>query len=283
VSGRSPAVTDPRPGRVRLGLSSYAYTWSIGVPGHPPRHPLTAMRLLEHAARLDVPVVQIADNLPLHLLPPGDVEVLAERAARLGIQVEVGTRGIEPAHLRRYLGLARRFGSPILRVVIDSAQRRYTAEEATEVLRPQRDAFTEAGVILAVENHDRLPAAALVRMVRELGPDWTGVCLDTANSLGALEGTATVVETLGPWTVNVHVKDIVIARMPHMMGFTVEGRPAGAGQLDLPWLLDNLAAHGRDFSAILELWTPPEPSIEQTIDKEQRWVEESVRFLAPLI
>jgi 3-oxoisoapionate decarboxylase len=270
-------------GQVRLGLSTYAYTWSIGAPGHPPRHPLTAMELLERAAGLNVPVVQIADNLPLHLMPAGDVEALADRAARLGIQVEVGTRGIEPGHLRRYLDLAQRFGSPILRVVIDSAQRRYSAEEATAVLRPQRDAFTRAGVVLAIENHDHIPAATLVRMVRELGPDWTGVCLDTANSLGALEGTATVVETLGPWTVNVHVKDIVVTRLSHMMGFTVEGRPAGGGQLDLPWLLDGLAARGRDFSAILELWTPPEPELEQTIDKEQRWVEESVRFLAPLL
>jgi len=240
------------------------------------------MQLLDHAARLNVPVVQIADNMPLHLMPAAGIDALAERAARLGIQVEVGTRGIEPGHLRQYLDLARRFGSPILRVVIDSAQRRYSAEEATAVLRTQRDAFTRAGVVLAIENHDRIPAAALVRMVQELGPDWTGVCLDTANSLGVLEGTATVVETLAPWTVNVHVKDIVIARLPHMMGFTVEGRPAGAGQLDLPWLLNSLAARGRNFSAILELWTPPEPELEQTIDKEQRWVEESVRFLAPL-
>jgi 3-oxoisoapionate decarboxylase len=268
---------------VRLGLSSYAYTWSIGVPGHPPRHPLTAMQLLEHASRLDVPVVQIADNLPLHLMPAGDVAALASRAAALGIQVEVGTRGIEPGHLRHYLGLAQRFGSPILRVVIDSAQRRYSSAEATEVLRAQRDAFVAAGVMLAIENHDHIPAAVLARMVQDLGADWTGVCLDTANSLGVLEGPAVVASTLGPWTVNVHVKDIVIARVPHLMGFTVEGRPAGAGQLDLPGLLGSLAAHGRDFSAILELWTPPEPDLEQTIDKEQRWVEESIRFLAPLV
>jgi 3-oxoisoapionate decarboxylase len=279
---------------MRLGLSSYTYTWSAGVPGHPPDHPLTVTRLLDHAARLNVPVVQIADNLPLHALPANEVDALADYAAGLGIQVELGTRGIAPGHLREYLDLAQRFGSPILRVVIDSPAAQHSAGAATDLLRSQREAFERAGVVLAIENHDRLPAAVLAQMIRDLGPHWAGVCLDTANSLGALEGPRAVVDTLGPWTVNVHVKDIMITRSPHMMGFTVEGRPAGQGQLDLPWLLGALRAYGREaavreltggheLSAILELWTPPEPAVEQTIEKEQRWAEESVRFLAPLL
>jgi 3-oxoisoapionate decarboxylase len=268
---------------MRLGLSSYAYTWSIGVPGYPPDHPLTALQLLGHAARLEVPVVQIADNLPLHLLPPDDVDALAEQAVRLGIQVEVGTRGIAPGHLQEYLALARRFGSPILRVVIDSPGAHYSPQAATALLREHRAAFEDAGVCLAIENHDRLPAAALARMVQDLGPHWVGVCLDTANSLGALEGPGVVVETLGPWTVNLHLKDFAVSRLTHMMGFTVEGRPAGRGQLNVPWLLERLAAYGRELSVILELWTPPEAALPLTVEKEQRWAEESVHYLARLM
>lgn len=266
---------------MRLGLSSYAYTWSIGVPGHPPAHPMTGGQLLETAARLQVPVVQIADNIPLHRLPAAEIDALAELAVRLSLQVEVGTRGIGPDHLQRYLALARRFGSPILRVVIDSPEEQYSPEAATDLLRSSARAFRDAGVVLAIENHDRLPAAVLARMVCDLGTDWVGVCLDTVNSLGALEGPGVVVETLGPLIVNLHLKDFAIFRPPHMMGFTVEGRPAGRGQLDVPWLLETLAAHGRDFSAIVELWTPPEPALEQTIRKEHRWAEESLQYLAP--
>lgn len=267
---------------MRLGLSSYAYTWSVGVPGHRPENPLTAVQLLHNAARLNVPVVQIADNMPLDRMPPSDIETLADCAQRLGIQVEVGTRGIAPPHLEQYLAFCQRFNSPILRIVIDSQQAHYTAEAATRLLRSQRRAFEQAGVMLAIENHDRLPVAHLAAMVQDLGPDWVGVCLDTVNSLGALEGPAVVVETLGPWIVNLHLKDFTIFRPPHMMGFTVEGRPAGSGQLNVPHLLEILAAHEREFSAVLELWTPPEPSLEQTIRKEQRWVRESVEFLDPL-
>ncbi len=267
---------------MRLGLSSYAYTWSIGVPGHCPEDPLTAIQLLHNAARLNVPVVQIADNMPLDRMRPSEIEAVANCAERLEIQVEVGTRGIAPPHLEKYLAFCQRFNSPILRIVIDSPQAHYTAEAATKLLRSQRRAFEQAGVMLAIENHDRLPAADLAAMVQDLGPDWVGVCLDTVNSLGALEGPAVVVETLGPWIVNLHLKDFAIFRPLHMMGFTVEGRPAGGGQLNVSRLLDSLAGYEREFSAILELWTPPEPSLDQTIRKEQRWVQESVEFLDPL-
>jgi 3-oxoisoapionate decarboxylase len=274
---------------VRLGLSSYTYTWAVGVPGHAPARPLTAPQLLDRAAQLRVPVVQIADNLPLHQMSGSARHALADQAARLGIQVEVGTRGIAPDQLREYLGIAQLFGSPILRVVIDGPGGRYSPEAATDLLRAQRTAFEEAGIILAIENHDRFPAAVLARMVQDLGPQWTGVCLDTANSLGALEGIATVLDILGPWTVNVHVKDVEVTRVPHMMGFVVAGRPAGQGQLGVPGLLASLAGRarqlpaGRELSAILELWTPPEPGLERTIDKERRWAEESVGFLRALL
>lgn len=68
-----------------------------------------------------------------------------------------------------------------------------------------------------------------------------------------------------------------------MMGFTIEGRPAGQGKLDAAWLIDVLKRQGRDCNAILELWTPPEDTLEATIAKEQRWAEESIVYLRTLI
>ena len=68
-----------------------------------------------------------------------------------------------------------------------------------------------------------------------------GVCLDTVNSFGALEGPAVVVEALAPLAVNLHVKDFVVTRHSSQMGFTVEGRPAGQGSLDVPWLFRELS------------------------------------------
>lgn len=97
---------------MKLGISSYTYTWAIGVPGFPVADPLSALGLLEKAAALGVTVLQIADNLPLDALNEEQQTALFEAAAARSIQIELGTRGIHPAHLSTYLDLAQRFKSP---------------------------------------------------------------------------------------------------------------------------------------------------------------------------
>ena len=67
------------------------------------------------------------------------------------------------------------------------------------------------------------------------------------------------------------------------MGFTIEGTPAGQGKLDVPWLIERLRKEGREFNAILELWTPPEASLAETVAKERNWAEMSVTYLRGLI
>jgi sugar phosphate isomerase/epimerase len=193
--------------------------------------------------------------------------------------VEVGTKGIAPDRLRAYLAIAEELGSPVLRTLNDADGRRPTPDEAVALLRQVTPDFERAGVHLAIENHDRLPAATLVEILSRVGSRRLGICLDTANSLGCLEGTATVVETLGPHAVNLHVKDCRVARLPHEKGFVVEGCPAGRGQLDVPALLARVRSFGRAPSAILELWPPPEADVEASVSKERAWAEESVRYL----
>jgi sugar phosphate isomerase/epimerase len=79
------------------------------------------------------------------------------------------------------------------------------------------------------------------------------------------------------------VKDFAVLRVWHMMGFNVEGRPAGKGQLDLPWLIETLRAAGRDPNAILELWPPEQSALEETIALEDAWAVESILYLRRLI
>lgn len=83
--------------------------------------------------------------------------------------------------------------------------------------------------------------------------------------------------------INLHVKDYVIKRHPHMLGFEVVGTPAGQGQLNIPWLIKTLDRNSHDFNAILELWHPLEPDLESTIIKENAWVETSIHYLRTLI
>ena len=66
------------------------------------------------------------------------------------------------------------------------------------------------------------------------------------NSLAVPEGWRYVTEILAPYTVCLHHKEFTVQhRAWHMMGFIVEGRPAGQGLLDTRWLLDTLDKTGR--------------------------------------
>jgi sugar phosphate isomerase/epimerase len=268
---------------MRLGIGSFTFAWAVGVPGHKPKQPMSALALLDIARQLKVRVVQLCDNLPLARLSGPELEAFGTAARDLQLQIELGARGLDPDNLRAYLGLARRFGCPFLRLVIDSPGDEPSADETVTRLRSWRPEFEAAGVKLAIENHDRFRSDTLASVIEQLGPDWAGICLDTVNSFGALEGPEVVVQRLGEFTLCLHVKDFVVRRVSHQMGFLLEGCPAGQGRLDVPWLLAQLAHCPHEFNAILETWVSPLDSLDQTIARERSWAEQGVHYLRTLI
>ena len=264
---------------MKLGLSSYTYGWAVGVRGHEPAHPLDEHGLLDRCRAEGVKVLQIGDNLPLHTFDTSRLDRLIKRAALEGVQLEVGARGLTAKRVAQYANIARRVNAKLIRFVIDDLDYHPSLEVVTTVLAECLPLL--AGLTLGIENHDRFPAAALRQMIESTGSDRVGVCLDTANSLGAGEGIEAVAEVLAPLTVNLHIKDFQIQRVPYLMGFSVEGCPAGGGMLNLTTLLRRLAAFDRCQTAILELWTPPERQLEMTIAKEAAWAVQSLDFLKP--
>ena len=269
---------------MRLGISSYTFVWAVGVPGYPqPAQPLSAAGLIARAAELGVRVVQIADNLPLHQLPVAELQALAAQAHERGIDLEVGACGIRPDHLLAYLQLAGDLRSPLLRVVIDAEGQRPGVNDVVQSLRQVLPQFERAGVTLAIENHDRFRAATLASLMQRCESPQLGICLDTANSLGAGEDVDTVLRAVGRWVVNLHVKDFTARRLPHHKGFVVEGCPTGKGLLDIRRLLTDLKALGRDSNVILELWPPPDATIEESVAKEAAWAEQSLAYLRKLV
>jgi sugar phosphate isomerase/epimerase len=261
---------------MKLGAGSYCWMWAIGVPGQPPpASPLDAFALLDRCHQLGLRVVQFGPNLPL---PLDRLPHLAERARELGIEVEVGIAGLDPTAIRQGVDLCRHLRASLLRTVdLYEGPTRATADlEAS--LRAALPLLEASNVRLAVENA-RTPARDLAASLDAIASPWLGVTLDTVNSLAVPEGTVEVVDALARHTLCLHVKDFRVRRIWHMMGFTVEGTPAGQGQLDIPWLLDRIRAEGRHPNAILELWVPQQDSLEQTIALEQSWVNESIAYL----
>jgi sugar phosphate isomerase/epimerase len=265
---------------MKLGISSYTFGWAVGVKGYEPAKAMDELALLDFAARHEIALLQIGDNLPLHTFSPSRLKQFGRTAHRLGIELEVGARPLVRERAVEYIRIARELDARLIRFVIADADFHPEPAETVAVLRslvPDLD-----GLTLGIENHDTLPATRLRAIIDEVGSDRVGVCLDTANSLGAGEGIEAVAETLAPVTVNLHIKDFWIERIPSLMGFSVSGRPVGQGMLNLDFVLDQLDRSGRCRTAILELWPPQQTDLERIIEKEARWARESLEYLKPL-
>lgn len=265
-----------------VGISSWSVPWAVGVPGYPqPRAPLDAMGLVSRAGELGVGVVQFADNLPLHSLSEDELRRLKQRAGETGLTLELGTRGLETAHLRRYIELAAGLGAGVVRTVLSGRHLdRAELERAEMGLRALLPDLEQREVALALENNEAFSAAEFAEVVQAIGSPWVGICLDTANSLGRPETLQTVVSELAQHTVMLHAKDYEISRIDTRMGFVVEGRALGEGRVDFEMVLDRLrgSANGR-ISLIVEHWPPFSGDVASSVAREAEWLTRSLAFL----
>jgi sugar phosphate isomerase/epimerase len=265
-----------------LGISSFSYGWSIGVPPQMPAAPLSAPDLVARTVDFGLTCLQIGDNLPLHTLADSARRELKMLLTKHGIRLEVGARGLTEKHLQTYIEVAAYYDAPLLRFVTDLDAYAPNTNTITEILQGALPGLHDAGLTLGIENHDRFKAADLSAVLRSVGDSTVGICLDTVNSLGAGEDVDRIVDALAPYTVNLHIKDYTIVRAPHKMGFVVTGAPAGRGMLNIPALLKRLASFGRCQSAVLEQWVTPDLSLEDTIGREVQWAIESIQYLKRL-
>jgi len=265
-----------------LGISSFSYGWSVGVPSLMPERPFSAVDLVNRTHDFGLSCLQIGDNLPLHTLADSQRRELKSLLTRYDMRLEIGARGLTEKHLHEYIELAVYFNSPLLRFVTDIEDYEPTTSNIITILRGALSYLRDSGITLGIENHDRFKVAELSAVMNTVDDPTVGICLDTVNSLGAGEDLERVIGELAPFTVNLHIKDFTIVRAPHKMGFVVSGAPAGQGMLDIPHLLRRLSTYGRCESAILEQWVPPDNTLNGTINREEQWANESIQFLSQL-
>jgi sugar phosphate isomerase/epimerase len=268
---------------MQLGISSYTYTWAVGVPGSMPLNAMSAFDLVDKAFHFGLRVVQIADNLPLESLSFQQLSDLSEYALNKQVTIEMGGKGLTHEHTIKCLDAAELLHSSILRMVIDGPGYQPDLNSVITNVQQLVPELKSRNIKLAIENHDRFKAREFEKIILSAGNEWVGICLDSVNSMGAGEGFETVSDILMPYTLNLHLKDFSIKRVSHKMGLIIEGKPAGSGMLKISDVVSRLSVMNRCQSAILELWTPPELSIEATVIKEDKWANESIEFLKAIL
>lgn len=270
---------------MQLGIGSYTYGWSVaaGVKDPSLEYCIDANALLGIAKANDVPVVQLAENLSADTFSETNIERIRGAATRIGVRLELATRGSDPNHLVRTLRLAAKAGSPILRVVADSQGDEPDRDDLARRIEQAMPTCQETNVCLALENHDRFTIADYRSLLARFDAAWLGICLDTANCYGALEGFRETVAGLADRTVNLHLKDVRARRFPHQQGFLIEGCAAGRGRIDLSWVAQQVSRYDLCRTAILEQWLVPSEDMADTCREEQVRAYEGINYLKRLL
>jgi len=270
---------------MKLGLTTYTYRWAVG--GDPrfgdefkSAGPLTVFDLVDKTCDLGLEVLQICENIEFDMSTE-DYKRLRRAAEEKGITVELGTAGFQSSILKKYFKIAQLTGSSLLRVY---PVKREPLDKLTERIKNFVPALREQVLTLAIENSSLClySSRELAEMFKQIDDPLVGACIDTVNSVGLLERPLETVETLAPYVVSFHLKDFRVERRS-VGGFTVFGTPLGQGMLDVRAVLNIIMRANRDFNILLEQWMDRKGSGEETLEEEERWVKNSLRFLRSVL
>ncbi|GAA1615148.1 sugar phosphate isomerase/epimerase family protein [Actinoplanes couchii] len=256
-----------------IGLSTYAFFWQW----HPTAaKPISLDTMLERTAAHGVTLFQICDY---PLIEELDLAAVKATADRLGITLELGTRGLSVEHLTKYLDIAGALGASVVRSMFNTVSHQPTLDEATRLLTTAIPSYEKAGVVLALETYEQVPTPTVVAAVEAVGSPHLGICLDPANSVAALEHPRDTVERTAPYVKNIHVKDFSFTRKDGWVGFTLAGCPLGEGLLDYDHMIDTVRPAERGVNQIIEHWVPWQGDPETTQQLEDRWTIHNLNYL----
>ncbi|MDD9267032.1 sugar phosphate isomerase/epimerase family protein [Paenibacillus sp. GCM10023248] len=243
---------------MKLGLAVYGTTFMMGIHPQAKRPRIKASELLDQAAQYGLQGIE----LPLSLLEGEDAASLARTAQARGHYLVIASGGYDPQPLKHAIEAAARLGAKVVRTVVGGADfggdRRRMAgrwhdfmQEVLAGLGEAARAAEQAGVTLAVENHQDLASEELIWLCEEIGSPSFGITLDTGNPLATAEEPVEFAKRIGPHLKHVHLKDYWIYLSDE--GYRLVRCPLGQGAVDFSALFDVFAVFCPEVSMSMEL------------------------------
>jgi hypothetical protein len=96
---------------------------------------MRALNLLEKVVKMGVKVVRFGPNSPIFEMLPGELGELLSSSRQMGLELEIGTRGVETPHFRRLIDFTVRCGASLLRTVPEVDGRVPSSGELAELLK----------------------------------------------------------------------------------------------------------------------------------------------------
>lgn len=225
------------------------------------RKPKDTLEFLNYCDRLGAGGIQAS----LSSLDPAYLKSLRTTAEKLGMYIEVMASLPKDgsAQFEQTVIAAREVGAVAIRSGCLNG-RRYetfsTYPEWKQFVEKSRDSVIRAASIiekhkipLALENHKDWTSEELVQLMKQIGGEYVGVCLDTGNNISLLEDPMSVVEALAPYATATHVKDMAMGESAE--GFELSEVPFGDGMLDMHKVVDTIRAARPRTRITLEMIT----------------------------
>jgi 3-oxoisoapionate decarboxylase len=262
---------------MKVGISSFSFRWATKEDYLKYTNPLEAVEIVEKAAEMGAEVVQLCDNLSMPSMSMQELRRLKQRADTLGVELELGLKGLSVEHLEQAEHICQQIGSSLVRVVIGNGKSAPSEDEVVSLIATGGKKLFENDVRIAIENHFHYTPKQLDRIVCKIDNELLGICLDPINSISLLVSPSEAVEYLLEHTLSLHVKDATISRLN--TGFYISGTEIGKGMLNISELIKKVINNGKDANLLVEGWMDKEPSEEATLEKEKQWIRKGIEFI----
>ena len=249
--------------RMGIVVHSYASRWNSRIPSEKYPGFRDAIDLIEHCHSIGAGGVQVM----VRDWTTDFVKNVRDKREKLGLFLE-GSVSIpkDAGDVDRFeqdILAAREAGAAIARTVCLNGRRYETfqslsafnefAQKSIDSLQLAEPVVRKHRVKLAIENHKDWRAAELAEVLNKLGSEWIGVNLDFGNNLALIEDPMEVVNTLAPYTMTTHVKDMGVKEYED--GFLLSEVPLGEGVLDLKKMFATCRNYRADVKFNLEMIT----------------------------
>ncbi|HYG77151.1 MAG TPA: sugar phosphate isomerase/epimerase [Planctomycetota bacterium] len=225
-----------------IGVNPFGIAYTIGIVGAgTPRvnpQPLGVEGFISLAEEHSLKGVEVTPRM-LAPLDDAGLERIRERLASHGMWVVLGEGPPLPTDIAPLLPLAKKIGAKTIRLALttvlcgDRAARwdfwnESLASVRRDLLKAARLA-ADAGLSLALENHQDFGSAELLELCELAGPN-VGVCLDCGNPLAVGEDPVEFAKAVLPRLKHVHLKDYRAQFTPE--GYRLVRCAVGDGAVD---------------------------------------------------
>ena len=180
----------------------------------------------------------------IHAIVRGDLKKIRMWAEAAGMYIEAMVplpEGSDTTAFEEALKSAQAVGAVALRAACLGTRRYETfssiadwrefvtrSHRSIEAALPVLDRFK---IPLGLENHKDWTLDELHDLVKEYSSEYFGVCLDLGNNIALLDDPVEVIETLAPYTVSTHFKNVAV--QPYEDGVLLSEVRLGDGILDV--------------------------------------------------